>query len=190
MEKILFAPLLIRNLAQDDSFRRFFSRFLMALAVLLAAASLIVFVLGWKELFDMPSEVLVGGIVYQVCLLFAAYLAVHALLIRAREAGVPVPGRPAAFTVSAAVLKVAGEAWGGASAILGAGGGILVWFAGRDAWVLLDKIAVLFPFLKPGKATFANGASLILQGLLFGALALLAGYLLASLLEKRCDLEQ
>jgi hypothetical protein len=85
------------------------------------------------------------------------------------------------------VLKLTGEAWGGASAILGTGGGIFVWFAGRDANALLSKAAVLFPFLKAGPATFISGAALIVQGVLFGALALLTGHLLSGILELRRD---
>lgn len=187
MEKILFAPLLFKKLAQEDILRTFFGRFLFVLAAALAVTVFFVFFIGWKELFEMRSQALIGGIIYQLFLVVATYLAVHVTLIRAREVHKGHPGQPAAFTVAVAVCKIAGEAWGFASALLGTGGGIFVWFAGREANTLLKSPAILFPFLKTESASFFNGAALIAQGLLYGALALLAGYLFAALLDGRMD---
>jgi len=183
MEKYLFAPLLIDKLGQDDRFRSIFSRLLKALAAVGAVAALIVFFLGWKELFEMSSEAMIGGILYQFTFAVAAYLAVHCTLLRAEEAKKSASGRPAPLSVAAVVLKLAGEAWGFASALLGSGAALFVWFAGLEAKVLLKKTAVFFPFLKAGPASFTAGAAMIIQGLLYGALALLLGYLLSELLQ-------
>lgn len=187
MEKILFAPLLFKKLAQEDTLRIFFCRFLFALAAALAITVFFVFFIGWKEIFEMRPQALIGGIIYQLFLLVATYLAVHVTLIRAGEVRKGYPGQPAAFTVAVAVCKIAGEAWGFASALLGTGAGIFVWFAGREANVLLKSPAILFPFLKTASASFFTGAALIAQGLLYGALALLAGYLFAALLDGRTE---
>jgi hypothetical protein len=182
MEKYLLAPLLISKLGQDDTFRSYFSQFLKVLAVICAVAALIVFFLGWKELFAMSSEGMIGGIIYQLTFAVAAYLVVHCALLRAVEAKQAVPGSPAALSVAAVVLKLAGEAWGSASILLGSGAGIYVWFAGREARVLLKKTTAFFPFLKASNGSFTDGAALIFQGILYGAAALLLGYLLAELL--------
>jgi hypothetical protein len=182
MEKYLLAPLLISKLGQDDTFRSYFSQFLKVLAVICAVAALIVFFLGWKELFAMSSEGMIGGIIYQLTFAVAAYLVVHCALLRAVEAKQAVPGSPAALSVAAVVLKLAGEAWGSASILLGSGAGIYVWFAGREARVLLKKTTAFFPFLKASDGSFTGGAALIFQGILYGAGALLLGYLLAELL--------
>lgn len=183
MEKYLIAPLLISKLGQDGGFRSCFSRLLKALAAVGAVAALIVFFIGWKEIFEMSSEAMIGGIIYQLTFVVTAYLAVHFTLLRAAEAKESAPGRPAALSVAAVVLKLAGEAWGFASALLGSGAAVYVWFAGREARVLLKKMAVFFPFLKASPASFTAGAALIVQGLLYGALALLLGYLLSELLQ-------
>jgi hypothetical protein len=183
MEKYLLAPLFISKLGQDDNFRSYFSLLLKALAVVGAFASIIVFFLGWKELFEMSSEAMIGGIIYQLTFAVAAYLAVHFTLLRAAEAKESSPGRPAPLSVAAVILKLAGEAWGFPCALLGSGAAVYVWFAGRDADVLLNKTAVFFPFLQARPASFAAGASLIVQGFLYGALALIVGYLLSEILQ-------
>lgn len=182
MEKFLLAPLLISRLGQDDNFRNYFSRFLKVLAATGAVAALIVFFLGWKELFERSAEGMIGGIVYQLAFVAAAYLTVHCTLLRAEEVKKTTPGRSAALSVATVILRLLGEVWGAASALLGTGAAIYVWFAGREAGVLLQKAAVFFPFLKASPASFVAGATLIFQGFLYGALALLLGYLLAELL--------
>lgn len=91
MEKYLLAPLLISKLGQDDGFRSFFSRLLRALAAFGAVAAFIVFFLGWKDLFEMSSEAMIGGILYQLTFAVAAYLAVHYTLLRAAEAKESAP---------------------------------------------------------------------------------------------------
>jgi hypothetical protein len=182
MGKYFLAPLLISKLGQNDSFRLFFSRLLKVLAIVGALAAIIVFFLDWKDLFEMSSEGMIGGILYQLTFVAATYLAVHCTLLRAAEVKESVPGRPPALSVAVVVLKLAGETWGFASALFGIGGAIYVWFAGREAEILLKKTAVFFPFLKAGPASFTGGAALIVQGLLYGVLALLLGYLLSELL--------
>jgi hypothetical protein len=182
MEKFLLAPLLISKLGQDDAFRSFFSQFLKVLAAICAIAAIIVFFLGWKALFDMSSQGLIGGIFYQLAFAVAAYLVVHCILLRAVEIKHAVPGRSAVLSVSSVLLRLAGEAWGSASVLLGIGAGIFVWFAGGDAGELLGKIEAFFPFLRINNGSFASGAALIFQGFLNGVLALLVGYLLAELL--------
>jgi hypothetical protein len=181
MEKYLFAPLLITKLARDDCFRMLFSRLLVVLATLITITSVILFFLGWKEIFDMSSEAMVGGIIFQLTFALAAYHAVHTTLVRATEVK-KESSRPASIAVAAVMLRLAGEVFGFAAATLGAGGGILVWFAGREAASLLNRVALLFPFLKAGPASFLGGATLLVQGLGYGMLALLFGYLLAGLL--------
>lgn len=181
MEKYLFAPLLVRKLAQEDFYRRLFAQLLTAVAILIAFTAVILFFLGWKEIFDMSSQAMIGGIVFQLTLVLAAYQAVHLTLMRAagmkRESG-----RPAPIAVSAVIFRLAGEVFGLAAGVLGTGGGILVWFAGRQADLLLEKVDVLFPFLEAAPASFLGGATLIVKGMGYGTLTLLLGYLLAELL--------
>jgi len=180
MEKYLFAPLLARKLAQDDFFRTLYARLLAVTAAGIAVTAVIVFFLGWKEIFDMPSEAMVGGIVFQLAFALAAYLGVHSFVLRAGEVG-REPGS-APLAVAAVLFRLAGETWGYAAALLGCGGGILSWIAGREARPLLESVSAFFPFLKAGASSFAGGAAMIVQGVGYGALALLVGHLLCRLL--------
>ena len=182
MEKYLFAPLLVSKLAQDDFYRRMFSLLLTAVAVLITISAVIVFFFGWKEIFDMSSQAMIGGIVFQLALVLATYQAVHLTLMRAVE--VRQESRQAApITVPRVLVRLAGEVFGLTAALLGLGGGVLVWLAGRESRVLLDQVDTLLPFLKAGPATFLGGATLIGKGIGYGILALMLGYLFAELLK-------
>lgn len=181
MEKYLFAPLLATKLARDDCFRMLFARLLAVLATHITITSVILFFLGWKEIFDMSSEAMVGGIIFQLTFALVAYHAVHTTLLRTAEVK-RESDRPASIAVAAIIFRLTGEVFGFAAATLGVGGGILVWFAGREAAPLLKTVALLFPFLKAGPASFLGGATLLVQGWGYGMLALLFGYLLAGLL--------
>jgi hypothetical protein len=183
MEKYLLAPLLIHKLGQSGGFRSCFAWLLKGLAIVGALAALVVFFLGWKDLFDMSSAGMTGGIIYQLTFVAAAYVALHCTWLRAKEISASDSPKPAALPVASVILKLLGEAWGFSSALLGSGAAVYVWFAGRDARMLLDRMRVFFPFLKAGPDTFFSGAALIIQGLLYGALALLLGYLLSELLQ-------
>lgn len=182
MEKYLFAPLLVRKLAQDDFYRRVFSLLLTAVAVLITISAVVVFFFSWKEIFDMSSQAMIGGMVFQCALVLAAYQAVHLTLMRAAEVR-QNSEQAAPITVSRVLVRLAGEVFGLTAALLGLGGGVLVWLAGWESRALLDKVDTLLPFLKAGPTTFFGGAALIGQGIGYGILALLLGYLLAKLLK-------
>jgi len=187
MSKYLFAPQVLQRLSDRSFFRIFSARVLTASAAIVALYAVIVFFLGWKELFELSSEAMIGGIVYQLLFAFASYLVVHAILLRAREVRILDERVPPAVAVSAIVARLAGETYAFASALLGIGGAIFVWFAGRGAGRLLEKAAFALPFLKAAPASFEAGAALIVKGVLGGALALLLGFLVAELLIIRAD---
>jgi hypothetical protein len=169
MSKYLFAPQVLERLADRAFFRSFSARILKACAVIVALYAVIVFFLGWKELFEL------------------SYLVVHAILLRARDVRTLDERIPPAVAVSAIVARLAGETYAFASSLLGIGGAVFVWFAGRGAGRLLEKADFALPFLKAAPASFEAGAALIIKGVLGGALALLLGFLLAELLVARAD---
>jgi len=182
MEKVFFAPSLVKKLGQADFYRMFFARFLTVVAILISMTAVILFFFGWKVIFEMSSQAMVGGIVFQVSLVLAAYQAVHLTLLRAAEVR-QGSERPAPISTSIAMSRLVGEVFGFSASILGVGGGILVWFAGREAGSLLKKVEMAFPFLKAGGADFLGGFTLVVKGLGYGILSLLLGYLLAELLQ-------
>ncbi len=181
MEKFLFAPLLVRKLEQDDFYRRLFAGLFTAAAVLISVATVISFVFGWKEIFDMSAQAMTGGIVFQGALILAAYQAVHLTLMRANEVK-RESDRPATIAVPVIAARLAGEIYGFSATLLGIGGGVLVWLAGRESGSLLKRMEALFPFLKSGPASFFGGATLIIKGIGYGMLTLLVAYLVAELL--------
>lgn len=182
MEPLMIIPKMLDRLGDEESFRVFFTRVLQALAAAVAVGAAFAFIVGWKKVFELDGEEVVGGSVYQLLFLLAAYAIVHILLVRAQTMRSAAAAAPAPVAVSAAVLKAAGEIAGIACAALGTGGGILVWFAGRGADDLFEQTAFLLPFLEAAPASFLAGATLIAKGVLYGLAALLAGYLLAALL--------
>lgn len=187
MSKYLFAPQVLERLADRAFFRILGGRVLTVSAVIVALYAIIVFFLGWKELFELSSEAMIGGIIYQLLFGFASYLVVHAILLRARDVRALDESLPPAVAVSAIVARLAGETYAFASSLLGIGGAVFVWFAGRGADRLLKRADFALPFLKAAPASFEAGAALIIKGVLGGALALLLGFLLAELLAARAD---
>lgn len=183
--KYLFAPQVLERLADRTFFRILSARILTAAAVIVAMYAVITFFLGWKELFELSSEAMIGGILYQLLFAFASYLVVHAILLRARDVRFLDESLPPAIAVSAIVARLAGETYAFASSLLGVGAAVFVWFAGRGADRLLKRADFALPFLKGAPASFEAGAALVIRGVLGGALALLIGFLLAELLTAR-----
>lgn len=187
MDKYLVAPQLISKLEQEKCFRHYFSLLLKVLACICTVTAIIAFFLGWKELFAMSSEGMIGGTFYQLAFAVATYLIVHCILIRAAQTKTAADKSPAALGVSITLSKLVGETWGLASALLGAGAALYVWIAGREAGILLKHAAAFFPFLKTGNGTFTDGATLAFKGTFYGASVLLLGYLLAEILKLLAD---
>lgn len=183
MDKFLFAGWLLRRLAEPVFFRRLFAATLALLAGVAGLYAVVVFFIGWKRIFDLSADVMAGGIVYQLAFIVAIYAAVHAALLRARELDQAGDGANPVLSVAAAYARAAGEIWAFAAIPLGLGGGILNWFAGQGAGSIYKPVTGVIFFLKAAPASFANGGTMIVKGLVYGIAGLLLAYTVAELLK-------
>ncbi|HBT84005.1 MAG TPA: hypothetical protein DEB35_11630 [Desulfuromonas sp.] len=183
MDKFLFAGWLLRRLAEPPFFRRLFAGTLALLAGGAGLYAVVVFFIGWKGIFDHAADAMAGGIVYQLTFVVAIYAAVHAALLRARELDQATDGDNPVLAVAAAFCRATGEIWAFAAIPLGLGGGILNWFAGQGAQSIYKPVAGVIFFLKAAPASFANGGTIIVKGLVYGIAGLLLAYTVAELLK-------
>lgn len=185
MDKYLFMKPVLDRLAQGPFFRRNLALCVRIAAAVAAMAALVEFVDAWNFTSRLEGGRIPGGIVYMLSLAAAAYMAVHAMLIRARDiASLPQTGFTLLPVAGVAFLMI-GEAYAAACAALGAGGGILIWFAGDASYNVLHRVSFFIPF--QGGGTFMAGILYILRGALRAVVALCLGYLaseLALVVEK------
>ena len=179
MEKYLFMKPVLDSLANGPFFRKHFALCVRIGAGVAAMAGLVGFVNAWNVTAHMEPGRIPGGIIYMLSLVAAAYMAVHTMLIRAKDiASLPHTG----FTlipIGAIVSLMAGEAYAAVCAALAAGGGILIWFTGDGAYDLLQRVTLFIPF--EGGATFMAGILFILRGAFRAVAALFLGYLASEL---------
>lgn len=179
MEKYLFMKPLLDSLAQGPFFRKHFALCVRIGAAVAAIAGLVAFVNAWNFTAHQEPARMPGGIIYMLFLAAAVYMAVHTLLIRAKDiASLPHTG----FTlipVGAVVSLMVGEAYASVCAALAAGGGILIWFTGDSSYGLLSRVTFFLP--AQGGDTFMAGILFILRGAIRAVAALFLGYLASEL---------
>lgn len=179
MDRYLFMKPVLDRLADGLFFRKNLALCVRVAAAIAAMAAVVEFVEAWNFTSRLEGGRIPGGIVYMLSLAAAAYMAVHAMLLRANDiAALPQTG----FTLiplAAIVFRMIGEAYAAACAALGAGGGILIWFAGDASYNVLHRVSFFIPF--QGGGTFMAGILYILRGALRAVVALCLGYLLSEL---------
>ncbi len=179
MDRYLFMKPVLDSLADGAFFRKHFAMCVRIGAAVAAMAGLVGFVNAWNFTAHLEPARIPGGIIYMLSLAAAVYMAVHTMLIRAKDiASLPRTG----FTqipIGAVASLMAGEAFASVCAALGAGGGILIWFTGDGAYDLLHRVTLFVPF--HGGGTFTAGILFILRGAFRAVAALFLGYLASEL---------
>ncbi len=179
MDKYLFMKPLLDRLASGPFFRKQFALCVRIGAAVAAMAGLVGFVNAWNFTAHLEPARIPGGIVYMLFLVAAVYMAVHAMLIRAKDIASLPDAEFTQIPVAAIASLMAGEAYGAACAALGAGGGILIWFTGDGSYDVLHRVTFFVPF--HGGAAFMDGNLYILRGALRAVAALALGYLASEL---------
>jgi len=179
MEKYLFMKPVLDSLADGPLFRKRFALCVRIGAAVAAMTGLVGFVNAWNFTAQLEAARIPGGILYMLFLAAAAYMAVHTMLIRAKDIdALPHTG----FTLiplGAVVALMLGEAYAAVCVALATGGGILVWFTGDWAYSILQRAAFFLPPF--GGGTFMDGILLILRGALRALVALALGHLVSEL---------
>ena len=179
MDKYLFMKPVLDSLANGLFFRKYFALCVRIGAAVAAMAGLVGFVNAWNFTAHLEPARIPGGIIYMLFLAAAVYMAVHTMLIRAKDiASLPHTG----FTqipVGAVVSLMIGEAYASVCAALAVGGGILIWFTGDSSYNLLNRVTFFLP--AQGGESFMAGILFILRGAIRAVAALFLGYLASEL---------
>jgi hypothetical protein len=177
MNKVYFfmSPVLER-LAQPAFFSRMVALMLRVTAALIALLSLTIFFKVGKLTFELPTNRVLGGFLFEVFFVLAVYAAVHAMLIRARDIEALKSGETYAISAVVLLLKLAGEAYCAFILLLAIGGGLFVWFTNQQLGDILGPV-VRALFLGPGDdSTFMGGFQLMASGVLTGVAVLVLAY--------------
>lgn len=130
MNQYLFMRDVLRVVSEGLLFSRAFAYSLRVLAALLGAGALVAWVRLWKEVWRLDGTVFVGGMLFQLLYVIAAYMVIHTMWIRAST--IAALGR-SDFTVVPIVsicLRMVGEIYACISVAVGVGGGVFLLFGG------------------------------------------------------------
>ena len=175
------APLLER-LAQPLFFYRTVAITLRVTAALIALLSLTIFFKVGKITFELPTNRVLGGFLFEAFFALAVYATVHIFAIRARDIETLKPADTYAISVLILLLRLGGEAYCAFVTLMAIGGGLFVWFTNQG---LGDVLGLLLRALFPGlgdDSSFMGGIELLASGVLIGIGVLVVAYAAAQAL--------
>jgi len=178
VNKYLFMKPVLDSLAHGPFFQKHFALCVRIGAAVAAMAGLVGFVNAWNFTTHLEAARIPGGIIYMLSLVAATYMAVHTMLIRAKDIDALPHTGYTLIPMGAVVSLMIGEAYASVCAALAVGGGILIWFSG-DAYLLLNRLTFFLP--AQGGDTFMAGIRFILHGAFRAVAALFLGYLASEL---------
>jgi len=174
---------LLYLLAQDRFLRRAVSVALKAAAVLVVLFSFTVFFRAGGLIFNLPANAILGGVLFEVFFVLAVYVAVHALLIRARNIFDMPAGDHPALRAAPLVMRALAEAYAGFVTLVAVGTGIFVWFTSLAIdKVLPPSVRALFPNIR-NDPSFLGGIEFMLIGIVVSIAVLLVAYVVADALS-------
>lgn len=187
MPKFLVAPALLRLIVDGRLFKTAFTWLLRAVAVATGVAAVWISIELWRG-GHTSSQAVFGQLVFQVALVLAAYLVAHLSWLRAKDvAAMPQTGGEVIIPLTRLLLRLGGELYASVMAVLGTGSAIMIWISAGEARLDVPELRLILSGF--GGEPFPAGLTLLLTGLISGALGLLAGYLASELLGLLCAIE-
>lgn len=179
IERYLFMRPVLALLEQERFLRRAVATALKVGAALIILFSLTLFFSAGRLLFDLPSNGILGAVLFEVFFVLAVYAAVHVLLIRARHIEELVANDYVALRMAPILLRALAEAYAGFVSLVAVGTGFFVWFTNLSVEkVLHPAVRSLFPSMRED-ASFMGGIEFMLSGILVAIGVLLITYVLA-----------
>ncbi len=187
MEKYLFMKPVLQSISEGNFFRKAVAIALRVLAIAIAFASLVGWIVKWKFVFSLPVAGIIGGIIFQLLMVVVVYMVVHVMLIRANNIERLPESEYTVIPIVALCLKLFGEMYASFLVVTGVAGGLYIWMTGRNAGSdLLGIIAPLTPAF--GDLTFLGGVKFILSGATMAFIALLISYFLSEAVIVMVDI--
>jgi len=176
--KYFFMKPVLQFISEGQLFRNLVAIALRVLAIVLAFASLVGWIVKWKYVFGLPVTGIIGGIIFQLLMVVAVYMVVHVMLIRAHNIERLPESEYTVIPIVSLCLKLIGEMYASFITVTAVAGGLYIWMTGRDAGK--DLLGILTP-LAPAfhDLTFIGGVKYILTGATMGFVTLLVTYFLS-----------
>lgn len=176
--KYFFMKPVLQFISEGQLFRNLVAIALRVLAIVLAFASLVGWIVKWKYVFGLPVTGIIGGIIFQLLMVVAVYMVVHVMLIRAHNIERLPESEYTVIPIVSLCLKLIGEMYTSFITVTAVAGGLYIWMTGRDAGK--DLLGILTP-LAPAfhDLTFIGGVKYILTGATMGFVTLLVTYFLS-----------
>ncbi|MFW6140612.1 MAG: hypothetical protein ACOC5S_04590 [Acidobacteriota bacterium] len=187
MDKVFFMKPFVESFSNKKVFTKTFATILRVLAVISIVAAIVIWILLWKFVFDIPSTGIAGGVIFQIFFLVGIYMSAHAAFLRAQNIAQLKTGEYTVVPVVTVFLKLAGEIYASLTAAVALGGGILIWFAGGYGLQLLEGVPQFIPQYGGG-TTFLGGLLFLLGGLIFAFFTLIAFYFAAEFFNIVTDI--
>lgn len=178
MDKYFFMKPVLQFISEGEFFRKLVAVALRVLAIAIAFASLVGWIVKWQFVFSLPFTGIIGGIIFQLLMVVAVYMVVHVMLIRAHNIKRLPESDYMVIPILSLCLKLIGEMYASFLAVTAVAGGLYIWMTGRDAGKdLLGMVAPLVPAFHD--LSFIGGVKYILTGATMGFVALLVTYFLS-----------
>lgn len=182
MEKYLFMRAVLGRLSQDRFLIRSVAVALKVGACLFVLFSLPTFFGAGKLLFELPSNTILGAVLFEAFFVLAVYAATHTLLLRAHDVDSVRAGEFVVLRLAPMLLRTLAEAYAAFVVLVAFGGGLFVWFTNLGVEKVLNPVArSLFPSAE--NTTFMGGIEFMLSGVLAAVGLLLIAYALAEAIQ-------
>lgn len=178
MDKYFFMKPVLQFISEGKFFRKLVAVALRVLAIVIAFASLVGWIVKWQFVFSLPVTGIIGGIIFQLLMVVAVYMVVHVMLIRAHYIERLPESDYTVIPILSLCLKLIGEMYASFLAVTAVAGGLYIWMTGRDAGKdLLGMVSPLVPAFHD--LSFIGGVKYILTGATMGFVTLLVTYFLS-----------
>lgn len=187
MEKYLFMKKVIDAISEGEFFRKAVAIFLRVLALVITISGLVAWVVIWKSISGDNVQTIAGVVIFQLLFIFAIYMVVHALLIRANDISALPDGDYTVIPIASVFLKLCGEVYAAFGAVISLAGGILIWFIGGNAFYFIRKVSIFKHGYGAG-SDFLGGLAFIVGGWLVAFFVLVVFYFLSEAVVVMADI--
>jgi hypothetical protein len=138
----------------------------VAAAVVILISIAFIFHAG-KKTFELTTQTIMGGILFDILYIIAIYSVVHAILIRGREIEQMPQHEYMVLSMGSILLKLVGE--------------VYAFFTNTGVSTILNPMPWFYP--APSNPNFTGGLTIILVGVLLATAVLIGFYMLAELVS-------
>jgi hypothetical protein len=187
MKEFLFMKPVLQFISEGKFFRKTVAVALRILAITIAFASLVGWIVKWQFVFSLPVTGIIGGIIFQLLMAVAVYMVIHIALIRAGNIERLPEAEYTVIPIVALCLKLLGEIYASFLAVTAIAGGLYIWMTNRNVGKdLLGVVAQMVPTISD--LSFIGGVKFILSGATMAFISLLVSYFLSEMVIVMVDI--